>query len=147
LYFGNENHHTLKLKNFLTRLVVFVICTSGSVIIGSSQNSNVHKVKDLIIYKDEQYYSSFPSIVKTPNGEFLVAFRRAPNRMIFGESGNNHVDHNSYLVAVRSTDGENWTNNPELIYAHPFGGSQDPCMLQLEDGTILCTSYGWQQVR
>lgn len=67
--------------------------------------------------------------------------------MIFGESGNNHVDHNSYLVAVRSTDGENWTNNPELIYAHPFGGSQDPCMLQLEDGTILCTSYGWQQVR
>jgi hypothetical protein len=34
-----------------------------------------------------------------------------------------------------------------LIYAHPFGGSQDPCLLQLRDGTIICTSYGWAFVR
>ena len=33
------------------------------------------------------------------------------------------------------------------IYAHPFGGSQDPCLLQLRDGTLLCTSYGWAFVR
>ncbi len=77
----------------------------------------------------------------------MLAFRRAPNRAIFGEKGNSHVDHNSYLVSVLSTDGESWTKDPELIYAHPFGGSQDPCMLQLKDGTILCTSYGWQAVR
>src|SRR5207249_4522710 len=25
----------------------------------------------------------------------------------------------------------------------PFGGSQDPCMVQLRDGSILCASYGW----
>lgn len=28
-------------------------------------------------------------------------------------------------------------------FAHPFGGSQDPCLLQLRDGTLLCSSYGW----
>jgi len=31
----------------------------------------------------------------------------------------------------------------KLIYAHAFGGSQDPCLLQLKDGPLLCSSYGW----
>ena len=47
---------------------------------------------------------------------------------------------------VRSRDGgQSWTS-PELIFAHPFGGSQDPCMLQLRDHSILCSSYGWMQL-
>ncbi|HZQ45990.1 MAG TPA: sialidase family protein, partial [Verrucomicrobiae bacterium] len=59
-----------------------------------------------------------------------------------------HTDPNSYLVLVRSRDGaETWSQKPELIYAHPFGGSQDPCMVQLSDHSILCTSYGWAFVR
>jgi hypothetical protein len=48
---------------------------------------------------------------------------------------------------VRSDDGETFTKEPELIYAHPYGGSQDPCLLQLRDGTLLCASYGWAFVR
>lgn len=107
---------------------------------------DIRKVKDVIIYQDSLFYNAFPSVVKKANGELLVAFRRAPNRQMLGERGNRHVDHNSYLVGVRSTDGEHWTNTPELLYAHAFGGSQDPCMLQLRDGTILCTSYGWTVV-
>ncbi|MFT3947708.1 MAG: sialidase family protein [Agriterribacter sp.] len=107
----------------------------------------VRKIKDIIIYKDTAFYCAFPSVIKKPGGELMVAFRRAPNRQIFGEKGNNHVDHNSYLVMVRSKDAETWSANPDLLYAHPFGGSQDPCLLQLKDGTILCASYGWTQVR
>lgn len=109
----------------------------------NKDRAGIHKVKDVIIYKDTSFYSSFPSVIKRPNGELIVAFRRAPDRRIFGGTGNKHVDANGYLVKVHSTDAENWTNEPELIYAHLFGGSQDPCMLQLKDGTILCTSYGW----
>ncbi|MGV3560243.1 sialidase family protein [Larkinella arboricola] len=105
------------------------------------------KVKDLVIYQDERFYSSFPSIIKKPNGEYLLAFRRAPDRKGFGEKGTSHVDPNSYLVAVRSKDGENWTKEPELIYSHAFGGSQDPCLLQLKNGDILCASYGWAFLR
>ena len=107
----------------------------------------VRKIKDILIYENPDFYSSFPSIVKRPDGEFLLAFRRAPNRKIFGENHTNHVDPNSYLVSLRSKDGLNWTTEPSLIYAHPFGGSQDPCLLQLRDGTLLCTSYGWAFVR
>lgn len=107
----------------------------------------VRKVKDFVIYQDPAYYSSFPSIIKRPNGEIFLAFRRAPERKGFGEKGTSHVDPNSYLVALRSKDGENWTNEPELIYAHTFGGSQDPCLLQIKNGDILCASYGWAFLR
>jgi len=114
---------------------------------GNAGASEIIKLKDVVIYKDTMFYSAFPSVVRRPDGELIVAFRRAPDRHIFGEAGNSHVDPNSFLVLVRSLDGITWSREPELIYAHPFGGSQDPCMLQLTDGTLLCTSYGWAFVR
>jgi sialidase-1 len=113
----------------------------------AQQTAPLKKVKDFIIYSDSTYFSSFPSVIKRPSGEFFLAFRRAPERRVFGEPKSNHVDPNSYLVGLRSKDGENWTKEPELIYAHPFGGSQDPCLLQLSDGTILCASYAWAFLR
>ncbi|SDL63451.1 BNR repeat-like domain-containing protein [Daejeonella rubra] len=107
----------------------------------------ISKEKDILIYKNPDFYVAFPSIIKRPNGEFLLAFRSAPDRKIFGEKSSSHVDPNSYLVSLRSKDGENWTKEPDLLYAHPFGGSQDPCLLQLRNGTILCASYGWAFLR
>lgn len=107
----------------------------------------VRKIEDIIIYQDAKFHSAFPSVIRKKNGEFVLAFRRAPNRKVFGEKGTSHVDPNSYLVAVKSKDGKSWTKQPELIYAHTFGGSQDPCLLQLKDGTLLCASYGWAFVR
>ncbi|GAA5221871.1 sialidase family protein [Membranihabitans marinus] len=113
-----------------------------------SQTSSVHKIKDVIIYEDNDFHSAFPSVIKKEDGEILVAFRRAPNRAIFSEGHTNHVDPNSYLVYVRSRDnGLSWSKEPNLLYSHPYGGSQDPCMYQLKDGTILCTSYGWALLR
>lgn len=112
----------------------------------AEEGLGLRKLEDVVIYQDDRFYSAFPSIVVRPDGEILVAFRRAPNRQVFGEAGSSHTDPNSYLVLVRSRDSENWTVDPELILAHPFGGSQDPCMLQLRDGTILCASYGWARL-
>ena len=117
---------------------------------GFAQNSlspGMHKIKDIVIYKDSLFYSAFPSVVKRPDGEFLVAFRRAPDRRLFGQQGISHTDPNSYLVMVRSHDGETWTKEPELIFAHPLGGSQDPCLLQLKNGTLICSSYVWELIR
>lgn len=108
------------------------------------KGTGLHKVKDFVIYTNELYHCAFPSIVKRPNGELLVAFRRAPDWKHFGMPGYVHTDPNSYLVLSRSKDnGETWSKEPELMFAHPFGGSQDPCMVQLRDKSILCTSYGW----
>lgn len=107
----------------------------------------VRKMRDVVIYEDSRFHCAFPSVIKRPDGEIWVAFRRAPNRKIFGEEKNYHVDPNSYLVLVRSKDGVTWDKSPRLLYADAFGGSQDPCLLQLHDGTLLCASYGWSFVR
>lgn len=104
----------------------------------------MRKLEDIVIYQDEQFYAAFPSVVARPDGELLVAFRRAPERRRFGAPGCTHADPNSYLMLVRSRDlGLSWSAEPELIYAHPFGGSQDPCLLDLDDGTLLVASYAW----
>ena len=134
-----------------TTIYVFVL-TLGMLLwttYGFCQTSpKVKKLRDFVIYENPDYYASFPSVIKKEDGEILVAFRRAPDRSVFNESGTNHVDPNSYLVTVRSRDnGLSWSQEPELLYAHPFGGSQDPCLLLLKDGTMLCTSYGWAFVR
>ncbi|MBW8324286.1 MAG: glycoside hydrolase [Prolixibacteraceae bacterium] len=131
---------------------VFIIAAflSIEIIEASAQNislTGIRKVKDIIIYKDSLFYSAFPSVVKRPDGEILVGFRRAPDRRLFGQQGISHTDPNSYVVMVRSRDGEAWTKEPELIFAHPLGGSQDPCLLQLNDGTLICTSYVWSLIR
>ena len=130
----------------LISLVLGLLCLSSFV--AKAQEATVTKVKDIVVYSDDRFYSAFPSVVLRPDGELLLAFRRAPERRYFGESSSNHTDPNSYLVSVRSQDnGETWTTEPELIFAHPFGGSQDPCMTQLRDGTIVCSSYGWALLR
>lgn len=99
------------------------------------------QLKHVTLYNNPQYYSTFPSIVRRPDGELIVAFRRAPERRPYGGYCT-HGDPNSYLVLIRShDDGKTWSKVPELIYAHPMGGSQDPCLTQLADGTLLCTSY------
>ncbi len=117
---------------------------AGGAPVPSASSTGVRKLEDLVIYRDDKFYSSFPSIVRRPDGELLVAFRRAPERRALGERSTSHTDPTSYLVLVRSRDdGKTWSPTPELIYAHPLGGSQDPCMVQLRDGAIICTSYGW----
>ena len=149
---------------YVTLLLLLVVYTSGATAQSRSRNETSHnaffeikpginaydkssaikKIKDIIIYADSNFHSAFPSVIKRKNGDLLVAFRRAPNRKIFGEKHTNHVDPTSQLVMVKSHNkGETWSKEPELLYAHPFGGSQDPCLLQLKDGTILCASYGW----
>jgi len=101
------------------------ICTILSLLVGlgsglsltAATDPGIRKVKDVVIYEDARFHAAFPSVVKRPDGEVLVAFRRAPNRLRWGEDYNNHVDSNSYLVMVRSADGETFSAEPELIYA------------------------------
>lgn len=107
----------------------------------------MRKLQDITLYADPAFYPAFPSVVRRPDGEHLLAFRRAPNRLAWGEAHNVHVDPNSYLMALRSPDGLTWGGEPSLLHAHAFGGSQDPCLLQLRDGALLCASYGWSFLR
>jgi hypothetical protein len=135
-------------QSSLFSLTLFVVIVALQPSVAQTKGATATKIRDLVIYQDSMYYASFPSIVQKADGEFLLSFRRAPDRRVaFGEKGNNHVDPNSYLVHMTSKDGLNWNHAPELLYAHDFGGSQDPCLLRLRDGTLLCASYGWAFLR
>jgi len=133
----------LSMKTLLTALTVLAVCSLLEAQ-PSAPSAGIRKIGDVTIYQDARFHCAFPSIVRRPDGELLVAFRRAPDRRLLGEARYTHTDPNSYLVMVRSGDsGKTWTKEPQLIYAHPFGGSQDPCMVQLRDESIVCTSYAW----
>lgn len=120
--------------------LLFAACSAVGAVFSKGDN--------VVVYEDAKFYASFPSIVRRAGGDLIVAFRRAPERRKLGEGATSHTDPTSQLVLVRSHDGgRTWTKEPELIYAHPFGGSQDPCMVQLRDGTILCTSYAWAELQ
>ncbi len=62
------------------------------------------KIEDIVVFRDRSFYCAFPSVVCLPDGELIVAFRRAPNRKRFGAKLKFHTDPNSYLVLVRSRD-------------------------------------------
>jgi sialidase-1 len=138
----------MKLSPFRSLVLAGLVAIVGGAGLRAADSiPGVRKVRDLVIYQDDKFHCAFPSVIQRPDGEIWVAFRRAPNRKAFGEEKNYHVDPNSYLVMVRSRDAVTWGPQPELIYANPLGGSQDPGLLQLRDGTVLCTSYSWSFVR
>lgn len=131
-----------RVSMLLAALLAIVMAASAK---PSAQS--IKKLKDVVIYRDSMYYSAFPSVVKLDDGRLLVAFRRAPNHQMMGFDRYSHIDLNSQLVSVTSSDGGNtWTTEPRLMFAHPYGGSQDPCMIKLNNGDILCTSYLWVQL-
>lgn len=135
-------HQLCIFKAIISFIILMIFDSLGL----HAQDYKITKIKDVVVYKDSMFFSAFPSAIKLPNGEIFVAFRRAPDRLIFNEKSNRHLDPNSYLVAVKSTDGSVWSK-PELLFAHPLGGSQDPCLLRLINGEVLCTSYLWNFIR
>lgn len=139
---------TMNRRHVLALALTALLSPTLPALAATKSVPTLRKVEDVILYRDDQFYSAFPSIVRRRDGELITAFRRAPNRKLLGEKANSHTDPNSYLVLVRSRDGgKTWTREPELLYAHPFGGSQDPCLVQLRDGTLVCSSYGWALVQ
>ncbi len=46
------------------------------------------------------------------------------------------------MYVESNTDGEEWSK-PRLLFAHPYGGSQDPCLYITRNGAMLCASYLW----
>lgn len=103
------------------------------------------KLQEFVIYRDADWYASFPSLVVRPDGEVLCAFRRAPERRKFG-GGVTHADPNSWCMMVRSLDAAATWGPPETIWASPLAGNQDPCLSQLSDGTLLCSTFSWMML-
>ncbi len=123
-------------------LAIGFVAVAGSALAASS--AGLRKIEDVVIYADARFHNAFPSVVRRPDGELVLAFRRAPDRRLLGDEKYTHTDPNSYLVLTRSKDGgRTWSKEPQIFHADLFGGSQDPCMIQLRDNSLLCATYAW----
>lgn len=91
-----------RVSMLLAALLAIVMAASAK---PSAQS--IKKLKDVVIYRDSMYYSAFPSVVKLDDGRLLVAFRRAPNHLMMGFDRYSHIDLNSQLVSVTSSDDGN----------------------------------------
>lgn len=123
--------------------VVSESCQSGRNVSREKETGEVKtmlvKVKDIVIYKDENY-NTFPSVAVLKNSEIVVAFRQAPDRQ--QTTGVNHFDTEARLVCVHSKDGGNtWNKTPTRIYKDDATSTQDPYINFLRDGTLFCSFF------
>lgn len=102
---------------------------------------SIRPVRHIALYKDEQY-NSFPSIVTNREGQFIAAFRQAPDRL--DSYGLEHIDPSSKAVIAVSDDGIEWNGRPGILYDDFFYGVQDPCLNVLKDGTVFATIFMWK---
>jgi hypothetical protein len=108
------------------------------------------------LYRDERYYSSFPSAVTLGDGRILVLFRRARDHrwLMSGERTNDeaelddvdHVDSRSHIAAI-TVDTRDWSvSAPWTLPIDPQAGDQDPSLLRLRDGRVMQAGFGWYPV-
>jgi hypothetical protein len=96
-----------------------------------------------IIYKDSDWYSTFPSITKTKDSELLCGFRRAP----LEPEGRPHCHLHSLsrAVFVRSNDnGHTWSAEPEFVCAQDELGQQDPQFWTISSGRTIASFFRWR---
>ena len=89
-------------------------------------------VERMTIYHEPGMYALSPTVTRTPSGDLLVTFQRAPHL------GYAHHGHPLFNVqACRSADeGRTW-NGPHLVTADPLGGVMDRGVHTLADGSIF----------
>ncbi|MDF2715448.1 MAG: hypothetical protein K0R28_2373 [Paenibacillus sp.] len=101
----------------------------------------IKPIKHIVVYKDEQY-NTFPNVVLNREGQFVTAFRQAPDRL--DTYGIEHIDPSSKAVLVTSEDGVEWSKQTSILYDDFFYGVQDPCLNVLSDGTLFATVFMWK---
>ena len=100
------------------------------------------KVKDVVIYRDDDYYCGpGPAAVAFPDGELAVFFRRhrswTPSPLFA------HMHPATEQCIVRSADGgETWTGAPRVFH----GGGQCACATRLSDGSLLFATHRQEMV-
>ena len=102
------------------------------------------KISESLIYRDPEFYSSFPGIANLGDGELFIVFRRAP--CYSGLPGVSpdwvaHLDRNSKLMYMRSHDnGKTWDIDHQLAIIDHWDIGY-PSTVELNDGSLLTIFY------
>lgn len=97
-------------------------------------------MQHVVVYKERNAYCSFPHVVRLPNGELAVSFRRAGERSANAarEGVATHHDPDSSIQMIVSSDqGRTWpVAKRRTVYKGPYGVN-DPALTVLRDGSIV----------
>jgi len=107
----------------------------------------------LVLYRSERFFSAFPSVERLPNGEILLAFRRAPDhRWLFGKNTEkelNSVDHVHFRshIALRRFDAELKPKSAAIsMPMHAEAADQDANLFLHSSGRLLQHGFLWYPV-
>jgi hypothetical protein len=110
-------------------------------------------IEHLVVYNDNAYYASFPSVVTLQDGRLCCVFRRAKNRLAdveaaFAAQGmpdpRLHTDPTAELVVAYSSDGRNWSSPETVVNSGDDVSEQDPTAVVLSDGSILLANFSYR---
>lgn len=105
------------------------------------------------LYRDAHFYAAFPSLAVLPDGEIMLAFRRAPDhRWMYGPPQKedfhavDHVHFRSHVAAMR-LDGEGAVlTDPAILPVHAEAGDQDANLYVTNSGRIIQYGFLWYPV-
>ena len=104
----------------------------------------MQKISDGIVYRDSNWYSTFPGVARAANGDLLVTFRRAPLEPD-GPAVVDHCHSKSRGMMVRSSDeGRTWSSEPLVLCPDDELGQQDPAIAVTSSGRLIANFFRWQ---
>ena len=116
----------------------------------------ISRIRDVILYKDEHYFSSFPSIVLLNDDRLLLLFRRARDiRWLLDEEDDesklikqqvDHVDSRSQITKIFFNSKLQAISESEPLSINPEAADQDASLLMLSNKTLLLSSFSWYPV-
>jgi sialidase-1 len=101
------------------------------------------KIDYVIVQKEENLFTSFPSVVSLDGNKVLVAFREAGEKSVNAAKKNtpSHHDNDSRICVLASeADGQSFLSAKKKIVLIAQHGFNDPALTKLKDGTILLRS-------
>ena len=127
-----EQHHTdmrfflMKQDKFIVGLFAFlgILCVVSC---GPGPEEEVAQIlKNMVLYEDVDVYAAWPAVVRTADGDLLVAFT----------STEKHIAPDGKIVTIRSSDNGNTWSAPSLVYDSPID-DRESGLTSLRDGRLL----------
>ncbi len=116
----------------------------------NEQVVNIHS-NEIVLYKDSRFHAAFPTIIKSKSGHFLLAFRRGRDyRSLLGNATQfstlsimDHLDPRSHICLSGYNSALEQIIELQVLPVDPEVSDQDPGLLNMDDNSILLTSFSW----
>lgn len=112
-----------------------------------------HINSHMVLYRSDRFFSAFPSVVQLPDGDILLAFRRAPDHrwLLSGVADADltsvdHVHFRSHVALKRFDSAAKAIGDAVAMPMHGEAGDQDANLFVHSSGRLLQYGFLWYPV-